>query len=415
MSHRILFTFAFAICLGSTLQATEVDGKVICGYQGWFRTPDDASGHGWHHYGSGPDFAPGHATIDLWPDINELPKRARVDTGFRNADGSVAQVFSSSSPAVAKMHFGWMQEYGIDGVFIQRFAVIARNPKSRKPMDQVLENSYKEARRTDRSWGIMYDLSGLRPGNADVIIRDWNRLKAEHSVADTAVFPNYLEHNGKPLVALWGFGFSDRKPMWGDWRKLVEFFKETEKCAVMLGVPTYWREMKRDALNDSALHELLKKVDIVSPWTVGRYNSPEGAARHISTEVSTDIDWCDDRKIAYMPVSFPGFSWQNLMKTRGKDAALGAISRRGGRFLWSQLKGYQQAGASMLYVAMFDELDEGTAIMKWSNDPPVGETRFLTEPGIANDHYLWLTGMGGRLLNGGNVLERDGLPIRKND
>jgi len=289
---------------------------------------------------------------------------------------------------------------------------VARNPKSRKPMDQVLENSYREARKSNRAWGIMYDLSGLQPGNADVIIEDWKRMKAEHSVADTSVFPNYLEHRGKPLVALWGFGFSDRNPMWDDWRKLVKFFKESENCAVMLGVPTYWREMKRDALDDPALHELLANVDIVSPWTVGRYNSPEGAARHISSVVAADLKWCAEKDIAYLPVSFPGFSWRNLMKTRGKNAELGAIPRLGGRFFWSQIKGYQQAGATMLYVAMFDELDEGTAVMKWSNDPPVGDTKFLTEKNVPTDYYLWLTGSAGRLMRGETVLETNGLPVR---
>ncbi|HIA70314.1 TPA: xylosidase/arabinosidase, partial [Candidatus Poribacteria bacterium] len=56
--------------------------------------------------------------------------------------------------------------------------------------------------------------------------------------------------------------------------------------------------------------------------------------------------------------------------------------------------------AKMLYVAMFDEVDEGTAIFKCSNDPPVGKSSFLTYEGLPSDHYLWLTGQLGRLLRG---------------
>ena len=55
----------------------------------------------------------------------------------------------------------------------------------------------------------------------------------------------------------------------------------------------------------------------------------------------------------------------------------------------------------MIYVAMFDEVDEGTAIFKCTNEPPVGEgVAFLTYEGLPSDFYLRLTGQGGRLLRG---------------
>jgi hypothetical protein len=55
----------------------------------------------------------------------------------------------------------------------------------------------------------------------------------------------------------------------------------------------------------------------------------------------------------------------------------------------------------MIYVAMFDEVDEGTAIFKCTNDPPVGEgVSFLTYDGLPSDHYLRLVGQGGKMLRG---------------
>jgi hypothetical protein len=54
----------------------------------------------------------------------------------------------------------------------------------------------------------------------------------------------------------------------------------------------------------------------------------------------------------------------------------------------------------MIYVAMFDEVDEGTAIFKCTNEPPVGPNKFLTYEGLPSDHYLWLTGEGARMLRG---------------
>ena len=66
----------------------------------------------------------------------------------------------------------------------------------------------------------------------------------------------------------------------------------------------------------------------------------------------------------------------------------------------------------MLYIAMFDEIDEGTAIMKVSQDPPVGKDRFVTYEGLPADHYLWLTGQIGRLMRG-EIPATDAVPIRK--
>jgi hypothetical protein len=55
----------------------------------------------------------------------------------------------------------------------------------------------------------------------------------------------------------------------------------------------------------------------------------------------------------------------------------------------------------MLYVAMFDEVDEGTAIFKCSNDVPVGqESQFATFEGLPSDFYLRLVGAGTKLLRG---------------
>jgi hypothetical protein len=58
----------------------------------------------------------------------------------------------------------------------------------------------------------------------------------------------------------------------------------------------------------------------------------------------------------------------------------------------------------MLYVAMFDEVDEATAIFKATNEPPTSDgVRFLTYEGLPSDHYLWLTGQAARVI-------RDELP-----
>ena len=51
-----------------------------------------------------------------------------------------------------------------------------------------------------------------------------------------------------------------------------------------------------------------------------------------------------------------------------RRAATNAIPRRCGRFYWRQVANAVQAGATMLYGAMFDEVDEGTAMFKMVAD-----------------------------------------------
>lgn len=78
---------------------------------------------------------------------------------------------------------------------------------------------------------------------------------------------------------------------------------------------------------------------------------------------------------------------------------VGSIPRQGGRFYWQQLSTAMLAGAEMIYVAMFDEVDEGTAIFKCTGDYPVSDVaKFIDMDGQPSDHYLWLTGEAARML-----------------
>ena len=378
------------------VDTSTLNGKVMAGYQGWFNCEGDGAGLGWTHWAARKQkpFAPGNVNVDLWPDMSELTLEERFPTGFKFADGRPAEVFSSFRRETVLRHFRWMREYGIDGVFVQRFAHGLKSVEGRHHKDVVLANCREGANREGRAYAVMYDLTGLPAGGVAQVMDDWRMLRAQMKIGDDAA---YLRHRGKPIAAVWGVGFStkDRKYSLTECRALIEFLK-ADGCSVMLGVPTGWRELNRDAAPDPALHEVLRLADVLSPWTPGRYRNPKEAAGHGDKYWKPDIAWCREHSLDYLPVVFPGFSWHNMYR----DSPLNKVPRLKGEFLWSQFVAAKTAGAQMIYVAMFDEVDEGTAIFKCSNDLPVGPTQFVDYEGLPSDHYLWLTGQGARLLRG---------------
>ena len=385
----------------SRVRFKSIRNLVMAGYQGWFNTPEDGAGLGWKHFEKEKEFKPGKCTIDLWPDVSEYEKT--YETAFKLPDETPAKVFSSYDASTTDLHFKWMKQYGIDGVFMQRFVVSIRNQKGKDNYNKILNNAVLSAEKYDRAICLMYDLSGMEAGEEDILIRDWKELCEKYKLVSRNN-NHYVYHHGKPLVAVWGIGFNDRRKYgYEQVKKIIDFLK-SEGCSILVGVPTHWRTLTIDAVSDTRLLELVKQADIVHPWLVGRFDN--NTYEPYRKSIEEDIKWCKANGKDYMPVLFPGFSWHNMKK----DAPQNMIPRLGGRFFWKQVKGAVDAGAESLYLAMFDEIDEGTAFFKCTNTPPVGESSFITYEGEAPDHYLWLAGEAAKYLRG--ELRPSRMPVR---
>jgi len=386
-------------------------GLIMAGYQGWFNAPGDSAHMGWNHYARQGKFEPGICKIDYWPDTREYQKT--YETSFKISDGRPAYVFSAYDSQSVFLHFQWMKEYGVDGVFLQRSVLALRNPENRKHDDHVLQYALRASANYHRAIAIMYDFSGVNDENKDwmVIINDWKHLVDSLKIASGGLGQTYLYHHNKPLVALWGVGFPDRTNNLKSIEKIIDFLKNDPEyggCAVMLGVPAYWRDFGEDTEKDPYLHVLIRKSDIIRPWLVGRFN--EETYPVFKSRIREDILWCRQNDLDYAPVVFPGFSWHNMHP----DSKKPGIPRNRGKFYWLQLMGAIEAGSEMIYIAMFDEMDEGTAIFKTTNDPPVGPTVFEHfEAGIPGDYYLFLTGVASKILKKQIPLNKEIPPYQK--
>jgi hypothetical protein len=394
-------------------------GLIMAGYQGWFRAQGDGSGSSHYAYGNQD-----HSGIDMWPDVSEYEKT--YTTPFKLANGRVARFFSSADKSTIDLHFSWMEQYGVDGVFMQRFFGTAKNKdKQSDKANFIMQNAMQAASKYKRAIAVMYDLSGMAASGEDcsAIIEDWKYLVDQLRVTNQEGAQTYLHFNGKPLIAIWGAGFPDRSYNIRNigLQRLIDFLKNDPVyggCAVMIGVPNSWRTLNKDCNPDTYLHELIKQCDIVLPWSVQRY-SPllHNDLDRYRDDVMDDMKWCKDNKIDYVPCVYPGFSWHNLSRHEFPDdiKPVASIPRMGGRFYWNMLSTAISAGANMLYVAMFDEVNEGTAIFKVTDNPPVStnpQTAFAGLDGKPSDYYLWLTGRAGKILKHETILDFK-LPLKQ--
>jgi hypothetical protein len=347
----------------SGVDPTTLDGKLMFGYQGWFGCPGDGSLlNSWEHWFRRGQPAAATLRVDMWPDVSELSQGERCNTPLLLPDGQPAQLFSAYNPRTVDRHFAWLQDYDLAGIFLQRFTVRLDEPSVLGFRDGVTRNVRAAAEAHERVFAIMYDISGQSSETVvDAVERDWTYLVDTLRITESR---QYVRHHGRPVLAIWGLGFRDRMATPEQAAALIDFFKNNReqryRVTLVGGVPARWRTLSRDSRTEREWAEVYRSFDILSPWTVGRFRDDDSTDRFYGDEVEPDLIETARHALGYMPVVFPGFSWHNMNPT----APSNPIPRRGGRFFWHQVERALQAGSTMLYGAMFDEVDEGTAMFK---------------------------------------------------
>lgn len=429
-----LFVLGAGLAGATNPDPSTLKGKVLFGYQAWHDTAGSCASQNvswcdgsWRHWkdGSGdgatyPDATNVHP--DVWPDMSEYPEDAMHPTpGFHDKNtGDQMKVYSAFGQGVRDVHFRWMQEYGLDGVFLQRFVHGARCEKGFKPtggcqrLDYIAETTAKSAEKYERVWAMMYDLSGGKDDIFNVTKKDWEHLDDELGLTSR---PGYLHHDGKPVISVWGFGFSDRGGQVEDAVAFIEWLK-ARGLYVIGGVPTYWRT--EDGDSRPGWLPVYRALDCISPWLSGRFHSTQefdsgecprercpGAPLFRADKAYTDAEALD-----YAPVVFPGFSWTNMHHNVTSDpppaprysypegGVFNVIPRNGGRFWRHQAEWWvrNQSEPLFVYGAMFDEIDEGTSMYKMASSqadlPREGRFVHMSIDGeeLPSDFYLSLAG-----------------------
>jgi len=388
----------------AVVDAASLDHKMLFGYQGWFLGPGDGSPvNGWTHWFRNGRPTAANLTIDLWPDTSELGADELFATDLAYADGSAARLYSAYDAKTVARHFSWMKQDGIDGVALQRFVAEVQDPRFFAARNQVARNVQAGAEAEGRVFAIEYDVSGVDATHlVEWLEADWRYLVDTLGITES---PRYLRDRGKPVLYLWGLGFADRPGTAADAARLIDWLTTSAdpryRVTLVGGVPAHWRTLDGDSRRDAAWASVYRSFDVLSPWTVGRFADDAGADAYRAKFLAADLAAATAAGERYMPVVFPGFSWHNL-----KGGAANEIPRRGGAFYWRQVWNAVGAGATMLKTAMFDEVDEGTAMFKLAPTAaglPTGASLVpLDADGVAlpSDFYLRLGGAATALLRG---------------
>jgi hypothetical protein len=391
------------------VDASTMEHKLLMGYQGWFACPGDGSpADRWVHWFRDNRPVAANATVDLWPDVSELGPDELFATEMTLPNGAPAKVYSAYTPKTVLRHFQWMQQYDLDGVLLQRFICELSEPRSFSMRNQAASDVQAGAEKYGRVFAIMYDITGASAATlVGTLTNDWNFPVRTRHLTDS---PRYLRHRGRPVVAIWGFGFADRPGTPDQAQAAINFFKSAG-CTVLGGVPSDWRTLRSDAATNAAWAAVYHSFDVISPWSVGRYRDAGGVDRYSRYVIARDLAGAKTNGCDYMPVIWPGFSWHNL-----KGNPLNQVPRRGGEFYWRQACAAVTNGCAMLYGAMLDEVDEGTAMFKLAPTaaqlPAEGEFLPLNADGVKlpSDWYLRLAGQAGKMLRG-ETPARNPLPI----
>ncbi|CAL8580662.1 hypothetical protein XPA_006382 [Xanthoria parietina] len=373
------------VALSTAVDASHLQGKVLFGYQGFFRRPGQGNDHWMIKFGEipGPS-TPGDVQFDMFPAVEQYPQECLFTTNFLLPDRSKAQLFESNCTGVVDTHFRWMQENSIDGILVQRFYGQFEDAS----FLQLLQQIRTAAEKYGRSFAVEYDLSPIASSDFSNVVpsllNDYT-----HNIAPLITSPAYLHQDGRPVLELWGFGIDKNKLSAPDCAAIFHALRSANPNPyVVLGVQWDWAF---DRTQNPDYYNVYLQADVIQPWAVGPYNDPTSYEGFYQRTSIPDKALTDRLGIKYAPSITPGGSARNR---EGKGKPLG--NRYNGSYYEAQLKHMLDLKPFFVFGAMFDEFPESSqviATLTQSEVPPAANPGFLgIDDGMDHNYYLQLAG-----------------------
>lgn len=385
-------------------QENELEYGAYYGYQGWHFAKGDGrlEANDWVHWfeSQTPDAASIHG--DMWPDLREYNPENLYETLMLYPDGEVAKLYSCHDYSTIDLHVKWMKEYGIKGCAVQRFTDAIDKANKLEQGDKKVRDFMAACEKYGIKFWIMHDSGQGDENEYKRITSDWKHLVDDLDILQS---PAYTWQNGLPVYGLWGLGVNSRQWSPSQASAILDFYQngeESYRTYVCGGVPRTWRT------NPNGWTAVFDRLDMISPWRTIFNNIDD----HTPVMVA-DYNYCNQHGIDYNPVVSPGASTKHL---RDSEDMRNWKPRDGGHFIWDQVYEVCKMGSKFLYVAMFDEVDEGTAMYKLVETVeglPVGADQVpLKEDGydLPSDWYLQVGTEIQKMLEGTIPLTEE-LPI----
>lgn len=439
-------------------RGNDLNNSAYFGYQCWHFAqgdgrdthPDikDSTWSHWFNSSTSSSFADIHG--DMWPDFRnyEATGVPLYKTQMRYPNGNTVKVYSCWDYETVDLHIKWLSQYGLKGVFFQRQALNIDNAKTRAESDQVVVHLWRACEKYNVKFSMMPcnnykdkpgdDVEAMRQRLVDNIVNDWKYIvdelrlpgKPNYRIIDSPMYMYQKDRNGiaRPAIGLWGLGQDNRPMTAGDAQQILDAFHNSDEYHVYImgGVPVSWRT----APKSPAWVKIYKQLDMISPWrTIFAIQSADS----VQQTMRDDMAYCYDNGMDYNPVVSAGASTRHL---RDDPAMRNWKPRLAGQHFWNQVyeieRGFADVESSrklpkrslprFLYLAMLDEIDEGTALYKQAEakaDLPANDTGDptkdlvpLNEDGtrLSSDFYLRLSKAAQEVTDGSRPLT-DVVPI----